>query len=98
MPDVRGKALGRTGKIVKWISPVAAVFIVFGILFASIDSLGFDQSFYVSEYQKLGTAADIGMSKQDLSAATTTLLDYLRGKQDDLTVLRRNRGEDERGF
>jgi len=86
MPDGRGRYPGRTRKIVKWFSPVAALFVVFGILFASIDSLGFDQSFYVSEYQKLGTAADIGMSKQDLSAATTTLLDYLRAKRDDLTV------------
>jgi integral membrane protein (TIGR01906 family) len=76
----------RTAKIVKWFSPLAAVFLVLGLLIAIVDAQCFSKSFYRQEYEKLDTAAYIGMSQTDLDSATGVLLDYLRGKRDDLTV------------
>ena len=70
----------------RFISALAGVFFLIGILFLFIDVLSFDRSFYTREYRKLGTAEDIGISREDLGLATETLLDYLKDERDDLVV------------
>ena len=61
-------------------------------LFA-VDICSFRRSFYEKEYSKLNTAADMGMTHEDLMEATDTLLDYLKDRRDDLNLETTVRGE-----
>lgn len=64
-----------------------AAFALFIALFlTSVDLNSFNRGFYKSEYKKLNTAQEIGMSTDDLTHTTEVLLDYIQGKRDDLTV------------
>ena len=54
-------------------------------LFA-VDVCSFRRSFYEKEYSKLNTAADMGMTHENLMEATDTLLDYLKDRRDDLDL------------
>ncbi len=51
-----------------------------------IDFWCFNNSFYNSEYSKLNTAEDIGMSSEDLTKTTDVLLGYLKDKYSSLDV------------
>lgn len=51
-----------------------------------IDFWCFNISFYNSEYSKLNTAEDIGMSSEDLTKTTDVLLGYLKDKYSSLDV------------
>ena len=72
---------------------VAGLLVILGIVIQWIGILCFDKGFYAREYAKLGTAASIGMSQEDLDAATQALLDYTRGAREDLSVTAEIRGE-----
>ena len=52
----------------------------------TVDGCCFRRQFYESEYTKLDTAREMGMSHGDLMEATETLLDYLRNRRDDLDL------------
>ena len=71
----------------------AGLLVILGIVIQWIGILCFDKGFYAREYAKLGTAASIGMSQEDLDAATQALLDYTRGAREDLSVTAEIRGE-----
>ena len=74
------------GKLLRILSAVCGVFVVLGVILNFVNFFCFQKSFYQREYQKLDTAEQIGMSGADLQAATDALLDYLRGKREDLHV------------
>lgn len=74
------------GKLLRILSAVCGVFVVLGVILNCVNFFCFQKSFYQREYQKLDTAEQIGMSGADLQAATDALLDYLRGKREDLHV------------
>lgn len=74
------------GKLLRILSAVCGAFVVLGIILNCVNFFCFQKSFYQREYQKLDTAEQIGMSGADLQAATDALLDYLRGKREDLHV------------
>ncbi len=59
-----------------------------------IDFWCFSNSFYKSEYSKLNTANEIGMSSTDLDKTTDVLLGYLKGKYETLKVSANVNGED----
>ena len=74
------------GKLLRILSAVCGTFVVLGIILNCVNFFCFQKSFYQREYQKLDTAEQIGMSGADLQAATDALLDYLRGRREDLHV------------
>lgn len=74
------------GKLLRILSAVCGAFVVLGVILNCVNFFCFQKSFYQREYQKLDTAEQIGMSGADLQAATDALLDYLRGKREDLHV------------
>jgi len=75
-----------SSRILRILSAVCGAFVVLGIILNCVNFFCFQKSFYQREYQKLDTAEQIGMSGADLQAATDALLDYLRGKREDLRV------------
>lgn len=74
----------------KNLSKICFLFAAFALFIAlfltSVDLNSFNRNFYKSEYKKLNTAQDIGMSYDDLTHTTEVLLDYIQGKRGDLAV------------
>lgn len=56
------------------------------ILLTVVDICSFNKDFYRKEYERDLTYERIGMSEDDLMAATDTLLDYLKDKRDDIVI------------
>ena len=79
-------------------SAIAGILIIISVILGSVNLMCFDRAFYKSEYQKLGTAASIGMSQEDLDKATEVLLDYIQNKRDDLKVTAVVNGEERQVF
>ncbi len=75
------------------IASCAAILLLIGIVIAFVDLCCFCESFYEKEYGKLKTADEIGISEQDLWAASEALLDYLRDERDDLLISAKIHGE-----
>lgn len=75
-----------SSRTLRILSAVCGAFVVLGIILNCVNFFCFQKSFYQREYQKLDTAEQIGMSGADLQAATDALLDYLRGRREDLRV------------
>ena len=63
---------------------ISLLFLEIAMLLAIIFVSSFDINFYKSEYQANNTAEYIGMSEDDLINSTTTLLDYIQDKRDDI--------------
>jgi len=73
-------------KTAKAFSAIGCFLIGLTLLVSIIDWQCFLPSFYQEEYQKNQTAAEIGMSQEDLDTATNVLLDYLRDRRQDIVV------------
>lgn len=73
-------------KITKVVAVIAGIMVLLGILLSVIFTISFDRSFYAYEYKTNGQAEKIGMSDEDLMNSTTTLLDYIQGKRDNIIV------------
>ena len=71
-------------RLIRFFASLACFCLVLGLLFTVIDVCSFDHSFYVKEFQDNDTSAATGMSSEDNLAASDVLLDYLRGKRDDI--------------
>ncbi len=59
------------------------------ILFCLLEAINlncFQMSFYNREYKELNVAEDVGCSFEELMIATDVLLDYTRGKREDMSV------------
>ena len=65
---------------------VASVCFLLFTLLSLVDILCFSHSFYAYEYEKNDQAEVIGMSDEDLLESTDALLDYLKGKREDISV------------
>lgn len=87
-----------SNKMLRILSAICGAFVVLGIILNCVNFFCFQKSFYRQEYQKLDTAEQIGMSDADLQNATDALLDYLRGKRDDLCVQAVVRGQQREVF
>ena len=64
-------------KSVKTAAGIFSLALIFVLLVTSIDFHAFNKNYYREQYIKLNTADSLGMSDEDLFAATETLLDYL---------------------
>lgn len=60
--------------------------LIVAAMYTVVRDVGLNTEFYDMEYNKLNTAADLGMSHGDLIKATETLIDYMRGSRDNMDV------------
>lgn len=70
----------------KTIYTLGFVMIIITLVLTSVELLSFNKGYYVKQYRKLEVAQTIGVSDEDLMKATNHLLDYIKGKQDNLDV------------
>lgn len=74
------------GPILWVIGSIALLFCIVGIFLTVIQWVTFQRAYYVKEYDKLDIAHYTGMDERDLMAATDALLDYIKGKSDNLDI------------
>lgn len=60
--------------------------LIFVLLVTSIDFHAFNKNYYREQYTSLNTAENLGMSDEDLFAATDALLDYLHDERENILV------------
>lgn len=65
---------------------LAGLFIVISIFGEVLSFCCLDEEFFISEYEKMDTAEQMGMSHEELMASTNVLLDYLKDKRDDIKI------------
>ena len=68
------------------IAVFASIFLIVFIMLGSIQCVVFNTDFYRSEYDKYNIYDKMGVSKEELIRITQHLLDYLQGKNNDLSV------------
>ncbi len=59
---------------------------LFGVILVGVEIFCFSEGFYRKEFQKLGTAEYVGVDEESVNRVTKVLLDYLKGKRDDINV------------
>lgn len=64
----------------------SAIGMILILLVTSVDINCFNIDFYTNQYEQLNTAQRLRLSEEDLTKATTVLLDYLRSDRDDCNV------------
>lgn len=69
-----------------WLGYLCAFCAIVGILITCIDVVCFNRDFFASEYSDMNTAEQLEMSQADMMVATSTLLDYLEDKKDEIQV------------
>ena len=65
---------------------IAVSLLITGLLLTSIEWVAFDMDYYDREYEKLGVSQSTGMSQEHLLNTTEELLNYIKGKRDDLNI------------
>jgi integral membrane protein (TIGR01906 family) len=60
--------------------------LIIALLILSVDMFAVNQGFFTSEYSRLGTAGNLGMSSEELNTVTKNLLDYTIGSRDSLDM------------
>ncbi len=65
---------------------LAGAMLITALLIISVETFALNPSFFESEYGKLHTASDIGISEEDLTAVTHKLLNYITDADTDLDI------------
>lgn len=65
---------------------IASIMLIIALLILSIEMFALNTDFFTSEYKKLDTAQDLGLSEQDLQTVTKNLLDYTAGARENLDM------------
>ena len=65
---------------------LAAVMLAVVLLMTSVQLTGLNKNYFMRSHEKLGTAQRIGVSDADLEMITENLVDYLKGKREDLDM------------
>ena len=65
---------------------LAAVMLAVVLLMTSVRLTGLNKNYFMRSHEKLGTAERIGVSDADLEMITENLVDYLKGKREDLDM------------
>lgn len=82
---------GNAGSVwIRLFAAAGAALIVFAAAVACISGVAFDKAFYREEYQRMDTAAYVGVSGPVLEQATDTLLDYLQDNAPSLDLQMEN--------
>lgn len=71
---------------IKVAAGIFSLALIFVLLVSSIDFHAFNKNYYREQYTNLNTAESLGMSDEDLFAATDALLDYLHDDREDILV------------
>lgn len=93
LSDTADKEIGMRRFFTALCMVLASILIIVAMLVISIESFALDRGFYESEYEKLGTAKDIGISKADLTRTTDVLLRYTSGERNSLDMQAKIGGE-----
>ena len=75
------------------LTTLASILLIIGLLVVSIETFALNPDFFKSEYAKLNTASDIGITETDLSKVTQTLLGYTAGRVETLDMQAEIQGE-----
>ena len=81
-------------KISKVLAGIAGFLFLLSLLLTVIEIRSFSRDFYVREFEKGNQSENIGMSDEDLMRATDTLLDYIRGRREDIVCVAEVRGSE----
>lgn len=84
---------GRYKSFKSLLTTLASILLIIGLLVVSIETFALNPEFFESEYAKLGTESDIGISEAELSKVTQTLLGYTSGKVETLDMQAEIQGE-----
>jgi integral membrane protein (TIGR01906 family) len=90
------KTMKKTVAVV--ITALASFLLIVGMLIASIEMFAVNERFFENEYNKLNTAASIGMSDEDLTRVTKNLIAYTTGRRDTLDMQAKINGAEEEVF
>lgn len=60
--------------------------LIIAAMYTIVRGVGLNTGFYNNEYAELDTAADLGMSHDDLMKSTETLIEYIKGNRDNMDV------------
>ncbi len=89
-----GEDLGSRSKSLRaLLTALASILLIIGLLVVSIETFALNPDFFKSEYAKLNTASDIGITETDLTSVTQTLLDYTSGRIESLDMQAEIQGE-----
>ena len=80
---------------IRLMAAVSSFLLIFSVAVLCIQAIAFDHDFYKNEYEKMNTAAYVGVSGESLGMATDTLLDYLEDKTPTLDLQVQVNGQDE---
>jgi integral membrane protein (TIGR01906 family) len=81
------KALGSSAKTFSRIfSVLASICLVAVLLLFAVQSIAYSKLHYKAEYRKLGVAAQIGITEEELMQITDNMVDYLKLKRDNLNM------------
>ena len=73
-------------KVISILCTLAFFCLIVAAMYTVVRGVGLNTGFYHKQYNKLNTAADLGMSHGDLMKATETLIDYMTGIRDNMDV------------
>ena len=85
-------------KILKACGIIACFGMIAVILISSVDYHAFNKDYYRSEYAKLNTAEELGMSEEGLFDATFALLDYIHLERDNIVSISEVKGQQREVF
>lgn len=77
---------------------IATLCFIVAFFLTCLDVNSFNHAFYKNEYDKLGVAEEIGISREELQKTTNVLLDYIQDKRDDLNVSATIHGQERQVF
>ncbi|NJP39535.1 TIGR01906 family membrane protein [Oscillospiraceae bacterium HV4-5-C5C] len=86
MPEPTAAAAAGTKPVWSVFSFIWGLCVVIFIVTSSVDFFCFFRPFYRYVYQRLNTAATVGLSEADLTRGTDILLDYLKDRTDSLDL------------
>ena len=72
--------------LAQFFTVLAAVLLLFSMLFFALKITMNDRTWYLNEYTRLGTAKSIGMSNTDVTDALMRLIDYMEGRVDSIQL------------
>jgi integral membrane protein (TIGR01906 family) len=71
---------------VRTLTTLGSIALILGLLIMSIEMFAVNTGFFQREYEKLGTAQNIGISEEDLARVTDKLIRYTTGTEDNLDM------------
>lgn len=68
------------------------------LLLTTLEVVAFDTDYFIKKYEEYNIVKDTGITLNDLSEITTKLLDYLKGKEENVVMFKNVNGKEEQIF